>query len=79
MGIGLPVANFLDISPSPPAPLPGGEGGEPANPLLSQREMVLCRVGGIGDALGNHVHAPRHPRNRGWYAPAGVQHDYGGT
>ena len=45
MGIGLPVAKFLDISPSPPAPLPGGEGREPANPLPSQREMALptCR------------------------------------
>ena len=41
MGIGLPAAKFLDISPSPPAPLPGGEGREPANPLPSQREMVL--------------------------------------
>ena len=41
MGIGLPVAKFLDISPSPPAPLPAGEGREPANPLPSQREMVL--------------------------------------
>ena len=41
MGIGLPVAKFLDISPSPPAPLPGGEGREPANPLPSQREMSL--------------------------------------
>ena len=43
VGIGLPVAKFLDISPSPPAPLPGGEGREPANPLPSQREMALCR------------------------------------
>ena len=41
MGIGLPVAKFLDISPSPPAPLPAGEGREPANPLPSQREMAL--------------------------------------
>ena len=41
MGIGLPVAKFLDISPSPPAPLPVGEGREPANPLPSQREIPL--------------------------------------
>ena len=41
VGIGLPVAKFLDISPSPPAPLPVGEGREPANPLPSQREMAL--------------------------------------
>ena len=41
MGIGLPVAKFLAISPSPPAPLPPGEGREPANPLPSQREMAL--------------------------------------
>ena len=47
MGIGLPVAKFLDISPSPPAPLPAGEGREPANPLPSQREMALVSRTGV--------------------------------
>ena len=65
MGIGLPVAKFLDISPSPPAPLPVGEGREPANPLPSQREMALPVGEGDPPDPTEHVYKRRgRSRNR---------------
>ena len=46
VSIGLPVAKFLDLRPSPPAPLPGERGESRPITCPSQREMLL-------DPLGN--------------------------
>ena len=55
MGIGLPVAKFLDISPSPPAPLPAGEGREPANPFAWRNVKWPCdRMAVVDDRLRVH-------------------------
>ena len=83
VGIGLPVAKFLDISPSPPAPLPVGEGREPANPLPSQREMALGVASMLGDVdprgarhgLGDYLEDSPGKLDSGESAPRPVPRD----